>query len=88
MDIEKKIEFLEVLVSIPMPPNPAPVPTAREGVVKVPEPIIDYLKKIDVEVEETEMSVIDYLTLLEDNNIPVHGISIVTMLDQNQKEND
>lgn len=81
MDIEKEIEFLEMLESIPLPPDPAPVPTEKDGLVVVPSVTVEYLKKIGVKLDldkEGRMKTEDYITLLDEYHIPTYGIKIIS----------
>ena len=81
MDIEKEIEFLEILENTPTPPDPAPVPMERDGHVKVPFLIAEYFKKIEVDLntdEQGRMKTEDYQALIDDYNIPTYGIKIIT----------
>ena len=80
MDIEKEIELLEILQNTPMPPDPAPVPASRNGIVEVPFLIREYFEKIKVKLdmdEKGQMKAEDYSQLLDDYHIPTHGIKMI-----------
>lgn len=81
MDIEKEIQLLEILESVPMPPDPSPIPTARDGFVEVPYLLTEYFKKIGVKLNleaNGKMKIEDYTALIEEYNIPTYGMKIVT----------
>lgn len=81
MDIEKEIQLLEILESVPMPPDPAPIPTAVGGFVEVPYLLNEYFRKVGVKLnldENGKMRTEEYASLIEDHCIPTYGIKITT----------
>ncbi len=80
MDIEKEIELLESLEGIPMPPDPAPIPSAYEGFVQVPIQIAEYFESIEVELsmnEDRKMKTEDYLNLMKEYSIRTAGPVVI-----------
>jgi len=85
MDIEKEIELLEILESIPMPPDPAPMPISKDGFVTVPFLINKYFKKIGVKLDldqKRKMKIDDYLALMAEHHITMYGIIISTQIEK------
>lgn len=83
MDLDKELQALEILNSIPLPPDPAPVPSVYDGsgLVEMPIVLVDYFKKINVDPgldEDGRMPVSQYLDLLKKYHINSGSTKIIS----------
>ena len=83
MDLDKELQALEILNSIPLPPDPAPVPSVfdESGLVEMPIVLVEYFKKINVDPgldKGGRMPVKEYLDLLKKYHINSGATKIIS----------
>ena len=89
MDLEQELKLLEMLESIPNPPEIAPMPTVRkeDPFFLLPASIREYLDKINVRPnleEDGRIHIDNYMKLLAELHIPHLKSAIHTTLEKTE----